>query len=183
MDKPELNILHSPSAKEMLKMVTAGFYDKSYIALWLYEVIGREWDEVKGWASNLIFESIPEYATWSIAIWEDAYGIVPDDSLPLEIRRANLKARRIIRAPITPGFVEQVLNALTGLEVHVTENVGTYTFRVDIIDTANRHGSIDIAKVTAKLREIKQSHSSFELISESDRVYTPALYAGGALGI
>ena len=49
MSKPDLDITRSPEAQMFLRSVTDGFYNRSYLALWLYEVIGREWDEMAGW--------------------------------------------------------------------------------------------------------------------------------------
>lgn len=40
MSKPELDIIRSQSAEAFLRSVTKGFYDQSYTALWMYEVIG-----------------------------------------------------------------------------------------------------------------------------------------------
>ena len=54
MSKPDLDtIIQSPEAETFLGMVTKGFYSNSYTGLWMYEVIGREWDEMRGWAEEL----------------------------------------------------------------------------------------------------------------------------------
>ena len=68
MSKPELNIIHSPEAETFLRMVTKGFYDRSYIGLWLFEVMGREWDEMRSWSENLKSEIFVQTCTWSIGI-------------------------------------------------------------------------------------------------------------------
>jgi hypothetical protein len=47
-------ILKSPSAQRFRQMVTAGFYDRSRLGLWLYEVIGREYDDMERWIAELI---------------------------------------------------------------------------------------------------------------------------------
>ena len=88
MSKPDLDtIIQSPEAETFLGMVTKGFYSNSYTGLWMYEVIGREWDEMRGWAEELQNEIHPQTCTWSVAIWEWVYGIEPDETLPLEYRR------------------------------------------------------------------------------------------------
>ena len=80
MSKPDLDIIHSPEAETFLRMVTKGFYDNSYIGLWMYEVIGREWDEMRAWAEGLKTEINPQTCTWSVAIWEWVYGIESDET-------------------------------------------------------------------------------------------------------
>ena len=52
MDSPGQEIIRSPAARRMLEMATAGFYDKSRLALWMFEAIGREYDEMEGWPTT-----------------------------------------------------------------------------------------------------------------------------------
>ena len=40
------NFPKSESAKRMLSYVTKGWYDRSYIGKWLYEVVGKELDGI-----------------------------------------------------------------------------------------------------------------------------------------
>ena len=49
------NFPTSESAQRMLASVTPGFYDKSYVGKWLYQVMGLEFDEAK----KLIAEELP----------------------------------------------------------------------------------------------------------------------------
>lgn len=89
MSKPELDIIHSPEAETFLQMVTKGFYDRSYIGLWIYEVIGREWDELRRWSEGMRTEIHPQTCTWSIAVWEWVYGF-GDENMTLPLRRQRL---------------------------------------------------------------------------------------------
>jgi len=156
-------------------MVTAGFYDRSRLGLWLFEVMGRQWDLMSGWSENLIHERFPGGATWSLPIWEFMYGFEPDDTLSLEERRQRVVLRKMTgNPPISPARVEAVLSALTGGGVTVTEDVAPYTFRVefhpgppgDVLEAALR-----------LLREIKPSHLSFQVV-QRPVIVTRDFYAG-----
>ena len=163
-------IITSLEALKMKKMVTDGFYDRSVIGLWLFEVIGREYDEMAGWALNLRYEAFPQTCTWSIGIWEFICDLEPIQNLPddpelaLQMRRQRLLVKRWTRPSVNPARTEAELAALLpGYEVHVIENVNLNTFLVDIIGTGGQNNIFDFRNVVYTLRSIKQSHLSFEL--------------------
>lgn len=158
MTKPDLDIIKSPEAARMLQMVTQGFYDRSYIGLWLFEVIGREYDGMAEWARTLRLEAFPQTCTWSIDIWDFVYGYEPDNTLPLSFRRQRILSKKLQRPPINPAHIEAVLSALTGCPVHITENVAPYTFKVEIDESGGQ--IVDYKAVDRTLREIKPSHLS-----------------------
>jgi len=151
-------------------MVTDGFYDASVIGLWLFEVIGREWDEMADLAQNLRYEAFPQTCTWSIEIWEFVCDLEPMQNLPddpelaLHMRRQRLLVKRWTRPAVNPARTEAELAALLpGYEVHVTENVALNTFLVDIMGEGGQNSIFDFQNVVYTLRSIKQSHLSFEL--------------------
>ena len=159
MSKPDLDIITSPEAQRMLQMVTKGFYDRSRIGLWLFEVIGREYDDIAQWAQELRFEVVPQTCTWSISIWEFVYGIEPDESLPLEFRRQRIIAKKLQRPPINPARIETTLSLLTGDEIRVADPIAPYRFAVEI--EAKGQTIDDYKSALAMLRKIKPSHLSF----------------------
>lgn len=149
----------------MLQRVTAGFYDDAYIAQWMFEAIGREYDEMFDWAQGLRYEINPQTCTWSIAIWEWVYGFEPDDSLPLELRRQRLLAKIISGAPLNPEVIRRGIAALTGIDlanITVTENVAPYTFRIEFNQVDEVLDQFDVWRY---VHRIKPSHLSFEMIS------------------
>ncbi len=156
-------ILRSPEARRMREMVTRGFYDRSRIGLWLFEVIGREYDEMSDWSRNLRLEAFPQTCTWSIDIWEFVCGIVPDDSLPLTYRRERIMSKWLQRPPVSPARIEAVLSGLISAPVVVTENTAPYSFEVDV-DVTDAV-STDMRPAVRTLRRIKPSHLSFEFRS------------------
>lgn len=170
MSKPDLleGIIRSPSAKIFLRMVTKGFYDNSYIGLWMYEVIGREWDEMRRWAEGLKDEINPQTCTWSIGIWEWVYGIETNESLPIEYRRQRILAKIIGVRPINPEIIRRGVAALIGGEldeVEVNDFVGPYRFEV-ILHPSGK-SPFPYIKIFEYVREIKPSHLAFEAAVET----------------
>jgi len=169
MSKPDLDgIIRSPSAKTFLRMVTKGFYDNSYIGLWMYEVIGREWDEMRKWAEGLKDEINPQTCTWSIGIWEWVYGIETDESLPIEYRRQRILAKIIGVRPINPEVIRRGVAALMGGEldeVEVNNFVGPYRFEV-ILHPSGK-SPFNYVKIFEYVRKIKPSHLAFEATVET----------------
>jgi uncharacterized protein YmfQ (DUF2313 family) len=172
--KSELTIITSPEAKKMLGMVTDGFYDNAYIVQWLFQVIGLEWDNMASWSDSLTAEAFPQTCTWSIAYWEQAYGITPNPALPLEFRRQQILTKRLQSPPINPARVEKILEALTGETVEITENVADYTFRVTIYEEPG--DSVNGPLVKAQLDQIKPSHLAY--IYELAMITQANSYAG-----
>ena len=60
------NFPRSESAKKMLSYVTKGWYDRSYIGKWLYEVVGKELDEAGKLIEELPYQAFVETATWGL---------------------------------------------------------------------------------------------------------------------
>lgn len=164
MSKPDLDIIHSPEAETFLRMVTKGFYDNSYIGLWMYEVIGREWDEMRAWAEGMKIEINPQTCTWSVAIWEWVYGIESDETLKLEYRRQRILAKILGTKPINPEVIRRGVAALTGAEVEVEDFSGPYRFDVVMHPT---EAPLPYAKVFRYIREIKPAHLAFEAAVET----------------
>ena len=155
-------IIKSPEAARMLRMVTAGFYDASRLALWMFEVIGREYDGMAGWAREVKREARPQTCTWSIAIWEFLYGIEPDESLTLEQRRHMVLFKILARPPVNPARIESILEAQTGCPAHVFENAAPHMFRAEIFIGGNQ--GVDQDGVVKAIRKNKPSHMSFEVV-------------------
>ncbi|MDR1703940.1 MAG: YmfQ family protein, partial [Clostridiales bacterium] len=174
---PDLDIIKSPEAERMRQMVTEGFYDRSRIALWMFEVIGREYDDMAVWARTLRNEAFPQTCTWSIAIWEFVYGFEPDDRLTLEYRRWRILSRMFTSLPINPARIESALSDLTGCPVEITENVDPYTFLVRV-DESNIYNSglskYDLSEALKLLRDIKQSHLSFRYETYAQAPHMPS---------
>ena len=157
MSKPDLDIIHSPEAEAFRRMVTKGFYDRSYLGLWMYEVIGREWDEMKAWAEGIKSEIHPQTCTWSIGIWEWVYGFENDESLSLEYRRQRILAKVLGTRPINPEVIRRGVAKITGCNVDIKDFAGPYRFALTIHMPEDRDVFL-YESVREYVRTVKPAH-------------------------
>lgn len=163
------NFPTSESAKKMLSYVTDGFYDRSYVGKWLYQVMGMEYDKALRMAEDLPAQFFPEKATWGLMYHEIKWGLPVRENLPYEERRRLICQKRDTRAPMTPYRMESYLEAMTGLRVHVADchDLGRYAtgfehpnmFQVTVIGDSK----LDLAKIRKFIDSQKQSHTTYTI--------------------
>ena len=155
------NFPRSASAKRMLSYVTKGWYDRSYVGKWLYEVMGMELDKAQQRIEELPYQAFVETATWGLAYHEIKWGLPVQEWLSYEERRRLICIKRDERAPMTPYRMEVILKNLTGREAHVDDLAGPVnTFTVEF-EPGER--PINLAAVINQLSEVKQSHVAFSV--------------------
>lgn len=179
MSKPDLAIIHSPEAEAFLRTVTKGFYNRSYIGLWIYEVIGREWDELRLWSEGMRTEIHPQTCTWSIAVWEWVYGFEPDESMALEERRRRILSKVIGAKPINPEVLRRGISVVSGAEAEVTDFIAPYRFGVTLNITNN---PIPMERVLRYIYEAKPAHLSVAGVEVVFPITESALHIGGGAG-
>ena len=150
----------SETAKRMMRRVSP-VYDRSYVAKWLYQVMGLEWDQVREVMDSLWAQPFLEQATWGLRYWEQAYGLPTDETKSYEERRRLVAAKKTECAPVNPARLEEILQHLTGCPVTVTENIAPYTFQAALHIVAP--GTVNYDAVYKKIRQIKPSHQSVTL--------------------
>ncbi len=158
-------IITSETANRMLDRVSP-IYDNSYVGLWMFEAIGREYDKAWYIVRTLPDQLFPETVTWAIELWERRYGITPQPSQTLEERRAAILAARTIQAPFNPAVLEQYIYNLTGRSSEVVSYVRPYTFGVYIENTKGMLDA-DLATITEYINKNKHSHMSYDLVFQS----------------
>ena len=122
MEKFDLeNFPVSESAKKMLGYVSDGFYDKSYVGKWLFQVMGIEYDMAKQAVEELPAQFFPETATCGLMYHEIKWGLPVRLHLSYEERRKLIYQKRDCRAPMTPYRMEEYLENATGFEVHIAD--------------------------------------------------------------
>lgn len=178
MDKIDLD--HFPTSQSAIRMMSrvSPIYDRSYVAKWLYEIMGAETDIVRLRFEELRLQAFPETATWAISYWEQKYNIPINETLDLETRRKNILARRSIHAPMNPARVEQILSDICGYEVTTVENVKPYCFRVTIKCGKNE---IDLDAVIKQLKKIKPSHLTTDIWLHTQRPSTEQVAVAGGV--
>ena len=178
MSKPELDIIRSPEAAAFLRSVTKGFYSQSFTGLWIYEVIGREWDGLREWSEGMRTEIHPQTCTWSIAVWEWVYGFEPDESMSLEERRRRVLSRIFSAKPVNPEVLRRGISATAGAEAEVIDFTAPYSFGVTLHITG---GPIPMERVLRFIYETKPAHLSVNITV----VFPPiksTLHMGGTTG-
>lgn len=159
------NFPTSPSAQEMLGYVSEEFYAKSYVAKWLYQVMGLEWDEVWTIIESLPEQAFPETATWGLMYHEMKYGLPVRESLTDAERRRLIYQHRDLKKPMNPWGMEQIIQSLTGLTAHVKDSnddsdIPANTF---VLELEVGYSGADLTAAIKKIKMAKQSHVSFKI--------------------
>ena len=149
------NLPVSEAGKRMLKRVSP-IYSNSYVAKWLNQVMGSEWDKARELLLSLREQLFTETVTWGIKYQEHKYSITPDENLTLQERRVRLKRKKPHHLPISPGQLEKYIADGWGLKVNVDE-----TYRAGHIKlTFDAEATTDILRksIITDFKRIKPSH-------------------------
>ena len=111
----------SESALKMLSYVTPGFYDKSYVGKWMFQVMGLEYDKALKLAEELPEQFFPETATWGLCWHEIKWGLPVQENLSYQERRQAIYEKRDYHSPMTPYIMERYLENATGFTVHIAD--------------------------------------------------------------
>lgn len=155
------------TAKRMMSYITgSGFYDKSYVAKWIFQVIGMEWEDArKILEDQLPLQILPETATWGLAYHEQKYHLEGAGSLE-ERRRAVIKKETEVM-PFIPETVKRSLSNLYGINlecIEIEEDAGPFTFRVIYQETDDTNIPADDSR--KYITKIKPSHLHLELMKK-----------------
>lgn len=159
----------SSSARRMLGSVTSGFYDRSYVGKWLFEVMGTELDELHMIIDSLPEQYFPETATWGLFFHEIKWGLPVRENLSYEERRNLIYQKRDYRISMTPYHMEAYLANATGFAVRIYDvnDPGEYGFRFSHPNVFRvafiGEGTLDTRMVRQILNRLKQSHTTYIL--------------------
>lgn len=159
-------ILQSPSAQRMVDYVSP-IYGEDYLALWLFEIMGRALDGAEEIGNSLWDQTVPQTATWTLPYWEEEYGAAPDPSWTVEQRQANILARIQYTAPVNPAKLAILLSAAAGVPCEIVENVSKNTFAVVLHGTTTSLG-----RVMAVLNEAKPAHLFVQFFTQVVGTFT-----------
>lgn len=161
MDMLRGTIITSKCADRMLRRVSP-IYDNSYVGLWIFEAIGREYDKLWEIVDTFAGQMHPSTATWALELWEQRYGITPSAGQTEAERRRVVASARGLPNSFTPAALENLLANLTGSTVFCDDCVGPYTFGV-CFETAENQPELDYALLKSTINKHKPSHLSYEI--------------------
>lgn len=164
----------SESALRMLSYVTDGFYDKSYVGKWLFQVMGAEYDSVRKIIEELPYQLFPETSTWGLPYHEVKWGLPVRENLSPEERRKLIYQKRDFKTPMNPHRMECYLKTETGFDVRVSDinDPGDYGFIAPHPNAFKVYflgeGTLDTQKARSVLNKLKQPHTVYTLNDRSE---------------
>lgn len=151
-------ILTDETAQRIIDYVSQ-IYGRSYVGLWLFEVIGEALTSVRGVADELRNETNPITANLLLDYWEAHYNIPADSTMNAKQRQARLESKLLSRGPCNPyRLATAISSALGGVEVEITENISKNKFLVNI-----RSAVDDIKPAVAVIEKKKPAHLIYEI--------------------
>ena len=157
-----VDLEHFPAnevAQRLLTYVTRGWYDKSYVGKWIFEVMGLELDTAIKRIEEAQSQAFPETAAWGMYFHELTYGIPIDRTKDIDDRRKVVVNRRdrTARSSITPYRLENIIQTVFGLSASVSEQVEQYIFNIDLTIKAD-YAIHSVDALLEYIRKIKPSH-------------------------
>lgn len=151
-------ILQSRTGRRMIEWVSP-IYDDSYVGLWMFEAIGREYDKLWDIVDTLPDQLFPQTVTWAIELWERRYGITPAPGQDLASRRAAILFRQNMHPPMSPYRLETLIADMTGYPCYVEDWIAPYTFGIKF--TASTKELLNA--VIREINRLKPSHLSYDV--------------------
>lgn len=153
-------IVKSPLAQRGLDYITP-VYGNAVTALWIMEVMGREFDPFLQWVEEYPFQLSPSTATWALPYYEQEYAIATNETLSLAQRRAAVQTAMRARAPMNPVKLAEFITLNTALPAKIIENTAKNTFSIVLLD-ANSYGKY-VLKAKKIADSIKPAHLIYEI--------------------
>lgn len=175
------------TAQRMLSYVTKGWYDKSYVGKWVFQVMG---EELEPWLR--FFESLPEQmfietATWALRYHELKYGLTVREDLPVEERRKRILEVRDTHMPMSPYGMAQKVKKATGYDVHIydihepgNEEISHPNSFIVRFEGESETGIWEAIK---QIMALKQSHTTLEMAGWENSADYPSYVAYHAMTV
>jgi len=150
-------ILTNDLSRRMVKMVSP-IYQESYIGLWLFEVIGREYEDMRQIVDEYMAQLNPETATWGLELWERRYGIITDFALSYAQRRELLATQTSQNGPFLAKHAVAIAESITERIAWMDDNTGPYMSTLWLQTDTD-----DLDKIVAELNRRKPAHWTIEI--------------------
>ena len=160
-------------AQRLLTYVTRGWYDKSYVAKWIFEIIGEELDTAIKSTAEIQNQVFPQTATWGLYLHEIMYGIPINQKEPIEDRRRQITKYRdsTIKSPLNPYRIENIISSVYGLRSLVVEYCDKYIIVINLLIDLSYLMNIEyIYQVIGYVKKIKPSHLSLSIRAAIEQI-------------
>jgi hypothetical protein len=155
-------ILKSPEAEAIVQRLSP-VYGEAYTALWIFEVLGREWDDLQKYSEEMLNQVVPQTATWLIPYWEDTYGVTRNENLAIEQRRQNVLNVIRTRGPANPYKLVHMVSSITGCPCELKERTGKNKFTIIIYADADPS---NLNMAYSAIEALKPAHLIFDTYVE-----------------
>ena len=136
------------------------YYDGSDESRTIQEAFQPELDGLWRFRNELFLQLNPNTATWGLAFWEQAFGIIVNENKPLELRRSavigKLRGIGVVTAEMLRSMAEAFTHSLVTVTDMPRESAGWFRFEL-----------LDIPAFLSELRdallEVMPAHLDFTL--------------------
>jgi uncharacterized protein YmfQ (DUF2313 family) len=135
------------------------YYQNSPETVALQSAVESEVNNAQLAEQNLLDQLNVDTATWGIALWEKAFGILPPISETLDTRRARVKSKMRARGVTTVSMIQNVAESFIHGTASVMEHPEKYTF--DIQFDATQQIPSNLAGLSAAIDELKPAHLAY----------------------
>lgn len=177
-------------AKELLGSVTKGWYDKSYVGKWMYQVMGLPLGQVKAIYEDLPDQFFIETATWGLDYHEQKYGLPIRRELSYEERRRIIYQKIRSRVPMSPYHMERLLNRQLGINAEVSDihDLGSLDFHPShpnqfkvTVWEHDTNSDLDFDQVENVVKQMNQSHTVFTVEHRQVFERPVSIYVGAVI--
>lgn len=159
-------ILTNETAQELIDYVSQ-IYGNSYVALWIFQVVGEALGEVLEYAADLRAETNPSTADVLLDYWEAWYGLPENPTLTTAQRQSRIRTKISTRANMNPDrLAAAVSSALGGVRVVVDETPGSHQFTISVLD-----GLPSAAAAAEIIRQLKPAHLLADCVFRYLRIF------------
>lgn len=145
-----------------LRDLLPDFYANSPEMMALQDAFAMEITAAQAARDDCFLQLDVNTATWGLALWEMAYGITTDNKLPLELRRAQIKAKMGGAGTTRLEMIESVAQNYTDGKVIVEEIASEYKFKIKYMDVLDFRP--DKKALIKTIDEIKPAHLAYEIM-------------------
>lgn len=101
-------------------------------------------------------------ATWGLALWEKAYGLIIDVSKPYDYRRTRIISKMRGQGSTTNAMIQNVAESFSNGQVDILEYPSEYRFEVKFTGTLGIPPNME--DLTAAIEDIKPAHLAYAYV-------------------